>query len=315
MGGSTQPELSMHLTNWSAEARPDWGQMFAFARAADAAGVDRLMASDHVVFGEQLEEYAKPEVGGTAGGKQPTGPDGEWLDPLTTLSIVAGMTGRIKLRTQILLAALRRPVVLAKMAATLDVASGGRLELGVGVGWQRAEYDAAGLSFEGRGRLLEHALDVCRTLWTEQRASYRSHELEFEAIHQSPKPLRPEGVPIWTSGTLRGSTVSRLAKYGPNWIPWGVDAANLKDSLPRMKEALAKAGGDVENLRVTGALPIVRGDDGSIDIPRTMDRVPALVEAGVTDFTCPWRPRTADQAETEAKLHPIVTAFRSAVGR
>ena len=82
------------------------------------------------------------------------------------------ITTQIRLGTNILLAALRRPVVLAKTAATLDVLSGGRLDLGVGVGWQREEYDAAGLDFDGRGALLDHTLAVCQTLWREQRGSY-----------------------------------------------------------------------------------------------------------------------------------------------
>ena len=144
--------------------------------------------SDHVVFGERLEEYGRPEIGGQAGGKQPTGPDGHWLEPLTTLSVLAGMTSRIRLGTNILVAALRRPAVLAKSAATLDVLSGGRLDLGVGVGWQREEYDAAGLDFDGRGRLLDHTLEVCQTLWREPRAAYdvaraalRGHAHDAEA--------------------------------------------------------------------------------------------------------------------------------------
>ena len=129
--------------------------------------------SDHVVFGERLEEYGRPEIGGQAGGKQPTGPDGHWLEPLTTLSVLAGMTSRIRLGTNILVAALRRPAVLAKSTATLDVLSGGRLDLGVGVGWQREEYEAAGLDFDRRGRLLDHTLEVLQTLWREQRGGLR----------------------------------------------------------------------------------------------------------------------------------------------
>ena len=80
----------------------------------------------------------------------------------------------MRLATGILLAALRRPVVLAKSAATLDVLSGGRLDLGVGVGWQREEYEAAGLDFDGRGRLLDHTLEVCTELWTQTVGALRS---------------------------------------------------------------------------------------------------------------------------------------------
>jgi probable F420-dependent oxidoreductase len=288
--------------------------MFALARAADAAGVDRLVASDHVVFGERLEEYAKAENGGQAGGKQPTGPDGHWLEPLTTLSVVAGMTSSIRLRTHVLLAALRRPVVLAKSAATLDVLSGGRFDLGVGVGWQREEYVAAGLRFEGRGRLLDHTLEVCQTLWREERASYDSPELQFDAIHQMPKPLGADGVPIWISGTIRATTVRRLARFGARWIPWGPDADDLAESIPRIKEELDKAGGDAKRLQTVGYLPIVKDAQGELDIGRTMERVPALVAVGVTDFVGSWRlPR--DQSAAEEKLRPVVEAFRSAVGR
>src|SRR5689334_25200763 len=157
--------------------------MFATARMYDRVGIDKLVVSDHVVFGEHLDAYANPATGGTAGGRQPTGPDGHWLEPLTTLSVIAGMTERVRLGTGILLAALRRPVVLAKSAATLDVLSGGRVDLGVGVGWQREEYEAAGLDFRTRGRELDLTLEVCQTLWREPRADVELPGLAFEAIH------------------------------------------------------------------------------------------------------------------------------------
>src|SRR5207237_1098202 len=143
-------QLSTALVTFAAEAPEGWATMLETARLYDRVGIDRLVVSDHVVFGEQLDEYGRPEVGGTRGGRQPTGPDGHWLEPMTTLSVVAGSTERIRLGTGILLAALRRPVVLAKTAATLDVLSGGRLDLGVGVGWQRGEYEPGGLDFDGR---------------------------------------------------------------------------------------------------------------------------------------------------------------------
>ena len=128
----------------------------------DAAGVDRVVVADHLVFGENLDAYADPAIGGTAGGRQPTGPDGIWLEPLVFLTAVAATTTRIRLGTAILLAALRRPAVFAKQLATMDVLSGGRVDLGVGVGWQREEYEAVGLAFEERGRLLDHTLEVCQ---------------------------------------------------------------------------------------------------------------------------------------------------------
>lgn len=307
------PQLTVSLPTFSAEAPADWSHLFALAKAADAAGVDRVICSDHVVFGERLDEYGKAETGGQAGGRQPTGPDGHWLDPLTTLSVIAGMTTRIRLRTQILLAALRRPVVLAKNASTLDVLSGGRLDLGVGVGWQSEEYEAAGLAFEGRGRLLDHTLEVCQTLWREQRASYSSPELSFEAIHQMPKPLQPGGVPIWVAGTLRASTVRRIARFGSGWIPWGPDAADLSQSIPKLKEALSEAGADPSGLQVVGRLRGPKGE-GLDRVLRSVDQLPAQVAAGVTDFVL--EAQIPDgQAAAEQMLGKVVAAFRQAVGR
>jgi alkanesulfonate monooxygenase SsuD/methylene tetrahydromethanopterin reductase-like flavin-dependent oxidoreductase (luciferase family) len=125
-------QLSFALLNFAATDPGDWQFLLDRARAADAAGVDRLVVSDHVVYGEDLEAYGDPGKGGVSGGRQPTGPDGLWLEPLTLLSVVAGCTTRIRLGTNILLAALRRPVVLAKSASTLDVLSRGRLDIGVG---------------------------------------------------------------------------------------------------------------------------------------------------------------------------------------
>ncbi|RVT91126.1 TIGR03619 family F420-dependent LLM class oxidoreductase [Sphingomonas crocodyli] len=309
------PQLTLGLNSYSAEDPGGWEHMFARARAADRAGIDSLMVSDHVVFGENLDEYAKPEVGGAKGGKQPTGPDGHWLEPLTTLSVVAGMTKRIRLRTQILLAALRRPVTLAKSAATLDVLSGGRLDLGVGVGWQREEYEAAGLTFDTRGRLLDHSLEVCQTLWRNQRATYSSPELSFDAIHQMPKPLQPGGVPFWIAGTLRSSTIRRVAQYGSGWIPWGPDAANLLDSVPRLKEGVAAAGGNPDGLQIVGYMPReAKGDDGSIDPRRAADQIKTLMAVGVTDFVLHMDVPN-DEAAAEDLLSGIVTKFRETVGR
>jgi probable F420-dependent oxidoreductase len=280
----TPPQLSIMLRTYAAEDPGTWQSVLDTARAADAAGVDRVLVSDHVVFGEHMEAYGRPESGGVVGGKQPTGPDGHWLEPLTTLSMLCGATSRVRLGTNILIAALRRPVVLAKSAATLDVLSGGRLDLGVGIGWQREEYDAAGLDFGTRGRQLDLTLEVCQALWREPRAEVDRAGLTFEAIHMMPKPLQSGGVPIWVSGRLNERVARRLARFGCGWIPWGEDADDLVASIPRMRDAVAAAGGDGDAIQVAGALPAVRREDRSIDLDATMERVLPFVDAGVTDF-------------------------------
>ncbi|OBH17863.1 TIGR03619 family F420-dependent LLM class oxidoreductase [Mycolicibacter terrae] len=307
----TRPQISMQLRTFTEDPGHDWDSTLALGRAMDVAGVDRVVVSDHVVFGENPDAYADPRLGGIVGGRQPTGPDGQWLDPLIVLTALAATTTRIRLGTAVLLAALRRPAVLAKQLATLDVLSGGRLDLGVGVGWQREEYEAAGLAFERRGRLLDHTLEVCQTLWTHQRSSYTSPELSFENIHQMPKPVQPGGVPIWVSGTVNDAVARRLARFGSGWIPWGPAIQDPAGAIAAMKDRIAGLGGDPTGLQVLGHAKTVKRADGSVDTAATAASAPALVAAGVTDVrvTCSL-PRDAGRA-TEL-LSELVEAFRAA---
>jgi probable F420-dependent oxidoreductase len=305
------PEISILLRTYSDDPNHDWSAMLEMARAMDAAGVDRLLVSDHLVFGENLDAYGNPAVGGTAGGRQPTGPDGSWLEPLVFLTAVAATTARIRLGTAVLLAALRRPAVLAKQLATMDVLSGGRIDLGVGVGWQREEYEAVGLPFEQRGRLLDHTLEVCQLLWTQQRAGYDSPELSFGGIHQMPKPLQPGGIPVWVSGTVNTRVARRLSTFGTRWIPWGPAIGNLDESIPAMKQAIADAGGDPTDLTVQGAAGLVRAADGGIDIDASIAPAAKQIAAGATDVRFSGSlPKDIGQASEQ--LSELVAAFRSA---
>jgi probable F420-dependent oxidoreductase len=267
--------------------------------------------SEHVVFGENLEAYAHPELGGQKDGRQPTGSDGHWLDPLVVLSMIAATTTHVRLATNVLQAALRRPVVLAKELATLDVLSGGRVDLGVGVGWQKEEYDAAGLDFHRRGHLLDHTLDVVTTLWREPRAGFSDDELTFEAIHMMPKPVQSAGIPIWVSGTYNDAVVRRIARFGSGWILWGPAAEDPAGSIAQMRAALGQRGADASTLRVAGLLTVVRRDDGWMDIRATMAEVPRLVEAGVTDFRGGYR-LPGPEEEVRQYLCDVVGEFRAA---
>jgi probable F420-dependent oxidoreductase len=307
------------LTTWAVTLSPEdpgsWQATFDSVIAADRAGVDRVaLTGEHVVFGEHLEAYADPALGGRAGGEQVTGPDGHYIEPVVAMSMIAAMTKRIRFIPNIMLAALRNPVVLAKMTSTLDMLSGGRLDLGVGVGWQREEYAAAGLDFAGRGRRLDHVLEVCQLLWREQRASYSSPELSFENIHMMPKPVQLGGVPIWVSGTVSAPAMRRLARFGSGWLPWG-DAGFSEDALiadiARMREAVAGFGRDPAEFQVAGTLPIIRNTDGQPAIGPSMEKVPALVGAGITDFRAQL-PVPRDLNAAEDYLAAWVEAFRTA---
>lgn len=304
-------QLSLQLRTFTDDPDHDWRTTLALGQVMDAAGVDRVVVSDHVVFGEHPDDYGNPALGGIVGGKQPTGPDGQWLEPLTVLTVLAALTTRIRLGTAVLLAALRRPAVLAKQVATLDVLSGGRVDLGVGVGWQRAEYQAAGLPFERRGRLLDHTLAVCQSLWTQTRSSYRSPELAFDAIHQMPKPVQAGGVPIWVSGTVNDAVARRLSRFGRGWIPWGPAIADPAGSIAAMKDKIAGFGGDPTDLEVLGHATTVKRPDRSVDVAATVASAPPLIAAGVTDVRVTLSvPR--DISEATDLLSELVAAFHAA---
>ena len=226
------------------------------------------------------------------------------------LTAIAATTTRIRLGTAILLAALRRPAVLAKQLATLDVLSDGRVDLGVGVGWQREEYEAAGLSFEDRGRLLDHTLEVCQTLWTQQRASYQSAELTFDGIHQMPKPVQPGGVPLWISGTVNNAVARRIARFGSGWIPWGPAYADIPGAIAAMKDKMLEFGGDPTDLQVQGVARVVKDE-------RWFDRLRGIGGRGTCarrgrSHRCPV-PRVAHGGSRSASRGPVVA--RSGVPR
>lgn len=250
------------------------------ARAAEEAGVDSLIVPDHVVMSDRTDRYVW--------GKFPFPVDVPWLEPLTTLAAIAAATKRVRLATGILIAPLRPAALLAKTVATLDVLSRGRLDLGVGVGWQREEFDAEGLDFEARGQMLTDTIAACRALWTTSPASFASKTVRFENIWCEPKPVQPGGVPVWFSGTLTPRNVDRIVRLGDGWIPiMTATREDLAEGVARLAEAFSSAGRDPGALRVRGDLGVAMGEDGRPDLTRTLARAGALAEAGATDVQLP----------------------------
>lgn len=310
------PALSLQPLNFAASdpGVGGWRYLFEQARAADAAGIDRLAVSDHVILGENLEKYADPTLGGIEGGQQPTGSDGHWLDPIVVLSMWAALTTHTRLMTGILIAGIRRPASLAKTLSTLDVLSEGRLDIGVGVGWQREEYEANGVPYPHRGARLDETLEICQTLWRETAAAHHSEEVNFEKIHLNPKPLQPGGVPLWVSGTLNPNVIRRIVRFGSGWIPWGADIMDPVAGLVRIREALEAAGRDSAGFQVSSHMQLQKADNGQLDLSATMAAVPPMVEAGITDFRITLNLPNEEAAAADL-LAPIVESFRKAAGR
>jgi probable F420-dependent oxidoreductase len=301
----TRPTLTIGLANYgSLFAAGEWHRFVDLARAADDAGVDRIVVVDHVVMGPHTENYAW--------GTFPVPPEAPWYEPLIVLAAVASATTRIRLATGILIAPLRPAVLLAKQAATLDVLSRGRLDLGVGTGWQREEYDAEGIDFSRRGQLLSDTLAACKVLWRDTPAELDTPTVKFRDIYCEPKPLQPGGVPLWIGGSLRPN-LDRLVKWGDAWIPiMGATLEDIADGARQIKDAWSSAGRDPAALQVQAPLRIERGGDDRPDLARSIAGVPDLVAAGATDVHVTLRAFNRDPADAPAVFAEIVHRFADA---
>ncbi|HTL86894.1 MAG TPA: TIGR03619 family F420-dependent LLM class oxidoreductase [Acidimicrobiia bacterium] len=295
--------LTVGLANYgSTYPAGEWHRFVDLARAAEDAGVDRIVLVDHVVMGEHTENYVW--------GKFPVPPNAPWFEPLTMLSAIASVTSRVRLATGILIAPLRPAAFLAKQVATLDQISNGRVDLGVGAGWQREEYEASGLPFEQRGQLLTDTLGAMKALWRDTPASFSSPTLTFENIYCEPKPLQQGGVPLWVAGTLNRRNFERVVNYGDGWIPiMGATIDDIDADVQRIRAAWADAGRDADALKVQAPLRIAMGDDGRPDLARSMESVPELVAAGVTDVNVALRAFARDTADAPKAMEDVVRRF------
>ncbi|MBL7496402.1 TIGR03619 family F420-dependent LLM class oxidoreductase [Frankia sp. CNm7] len=293
-GPTARPRLALGLPVGESMYRSDeQHKIIDLARAADEAGVDTLVQSDHVIMGERLDRY-------------PWGPfrypyGSPWLEPVTLLSVIAGATARVRLSTGILIAGLRRAPLLAKQAATLDALSRGRLELGVGTGWQPEEYETLDLDFANRAQILDDTIAACRALWAPGPAAVDLPTARFEKIWCDPKPTQPNGPAILFSGPLTRRNLRRITELGDGWIPiMGETVEGVAAGLAKIREAWAAAGRGDETPRVRHSLPIARDDDGSLDLDRTLAGAPALADLGVTEVSVPISAFVRDGAEATA---------------
>ncbi|MBA2283173.1 MAG: TIGR03619 family F420-dependent LLM class oxidoreductase [Actinomycetota bacterium] len=281
-----------------------WRGLLDVARHADAAGIDRLVVVDHVVLGADVDTYPW--------GRFPTGPDADWLAPLTLLTAIAAATERIRLATGILIAPLRPAPLLAKETATLDVLSGGRLDLGVGTGWHRAELEALGVDHDARGRVLTDTIAACRKLWEDAPASFESATVSFHDVWCRPAPVQPR-LPVWFSGTLTRRNLDRIVTLGDGWIPiMGSTVDDVAAGAATLTAAFEAAGRDPSTFTVHAALPVVRDEDGRADPVATMAALPAYEAAGATDVQLPLKVFCAPDLHDAGAAIDALAAARSA---
>ena len=264
----------------AAEPGSDPVSLIETARRAETAGFSAVSISDHVVMGAHADRYPWGDFAFP--------PEAPWFEPLSVLTAIAAATTRLGLTTGILIVPLRPAVLLAKWAATVDVICGGRLELGVGTGWQKEEFDALGVDHERRGQMLTDSIGACRTLWRDDPASWESSTVSFTDIWCDPKPVQAGGIPILFSGTLTPRNVRRIVELGDGWIPiMGERRDGIAAGIDLLRRRFAEAGRDPDTLRVRSAARIGKGQEGAPELGATIERSADLIESGVTDLDVP----------------------------
>jgi probable F420-dependent oxidoreductase len=230
-------------------ADPDW--LVGFARAVEELGFESLYVAEHVVVPagyRTLYPYSPT-------GRMPLPEDCPIPDPLELLAFLAGVTSRLVLGTGLLVGAAHQPLVLAKRAATVDVLSGGRLRLGIGLGWLREELDAVGVEPAERGRRVDELLEALPVVWSADEASFHGRFFSFERAVSRPRPVQPGGIPIHIGGHS-AAAARRAGRFGAGYQPLGVEGAVLAERLSQMRASAVEHGRDPAGVEVTLGLPL-----------------------------------------------------------
>ena len=260
---------------------PDVGDLVSFAVAAEQAGVDGVMVSEHVVLGPSASAAglpANPRDYAMPGNQDPAMP---WPSPIVLLSAIAAATTRLRLVAGAIISPLRHPLALAKDLATLDRLSLGRLVVLPTVSWHRDEYAALGVPFACRGELLDEQLEIWSRAWSGSPVSFDGTHYRFGDVWVEPQPYRPGGPRLWFGGSsVHPRLVSRLVRYGTGFNPLGQpDDAGLA----RLAAALRAAGRDPADVEYVGG---IRGEfpgpDQVADLDRALAGVPAQLARGFT---------------------------------
>jgi len=215
------------------QATPE--RLRSLAIRAEEAGFDRLSVVDHVVLPVDPESQYPYGVG--------TGAiDNDWWDPIVLLGMWAGITKRVRLQTAVLVLPYRQPVLAAKMLASIDAISGGRLELGIGTGWLKEEFEALDTApFEARGRVTNEYIAAFRELWSQPFPKFEGEFVRFAGIAMHPKPVQPGGIPILVGGTT-APALRRAALLGDGWQPLKLSDDALTAGIARIHEIASEHG-------------------------------------------------------------------------
>jgi probable F420-dependent oxidoreductase len=264
----------------------------SLAELAEATGIESIWVSEHLVVGDPRTPPSAMD------------PQDPILDPVTTLAFLAGITSSVRLGTGVLVLPLRNPLILAKALATVDVVSGGRLIVGIGVGYVEREFEAIGVPFADRGARLEEHLAAMRAMWTDDRPALKGRFVDFDRVQAHPHPVQSPHPPIVMGGHAP-AVLRRTVALADGWYGWGLDPGSIARSIAALSEIEARSGRG-EGL---GRLEITVTPPGSVDPATTT----IYEELGVDrlNLMLPW---TADDGEIgsffEGVVQPLVDAER-----
>jgi len=276
------PRLLLILTeNWTMRPEPDVGDLVSFAVAAERAGLDGVMVSEHVVLGKSASAAglpANPRDYALPGNQDPATP---WPSPLVLLSAIAAATQRIRLVAGALISPLRHPLTTAKDLATLDRLSRGRLVVLPTVSWHAEEFAALGVPFGQRGAILDEQLEIWARAWSGSPFSFTGRHYRFGEVWLEPQPLTPGGPPLWFGGSsVHPRLIRRLVRYGSGYNPLGQpDDAGLA----ALHAALTAAGRRPAELEyVGGTRGVFAGADDVAGLDAALATIPAQLARGFT---------------------------------
>jgi probable F420-dependent oxidoreductase len=261
----------------------------ALASIAEENGFESLWTVEHVVVPTDYRSTYPY----SADGRMPGAEDSPIPDPLIWLTWVAAATRSLRLATGILILPQRTPALLAKELATLDVLSGGRVTLGVGVGWLEEEFNALGVPFEHRGARTDEYIEALRVLWGEDESIYHGRFVDFERAKSYPKPVQSGGIPIAVGGHTPAAA-RRAGRLGDEFFPGVATLEQLEPLIEVMRAAAADAGRDPDAIGVTTM--------GATDV----DSIKRFADRGVTRMVIPnfggdpqrWRSRLGAFADS-----------------
>lgn len=233
-------------------AMTDTHELADLVAEGERLGFDYTTVFDHMVVQRSLQaKYNNSADGDTEIGY------GRCHEQITTIAFLAGRTSTLGFVTAVMVVPYRPPVLAAKMLATIDVLSGGRLTVGAGTGWIKDEFDALGApAFEERGRVTDEYLEVMKLLWTEDVVEYDGKHIQVHGIGLEPKPARRPHPPLWVGG-MSGAAMRRAARIGDAWYPMLNDPSKPLDSLNRLEAGICRLRDLAEG---------AGRDPGSIDI-------------------------------------------------